>query len=90
MDNFEDIFRDAVGEFSQAVSPQVKFSLGRLYQEVQNKPNDVARIRQIFIELFEFLNTPEGKTQANCKAVSLFISFGDYWNFYLDSLPGLP
>ena len=46
---------------------------------VQNRPVDLAPIKAALIALLEFLTSPAGRTDANCRAVDGFFFRDDSW-----------
>jgi hypothetical protein len=51
----------------------------RLNAELKKKPLDLRAIKAALITLLEFLTSPAGRTDANCRAVDGFFFHDDTW-----------
>ena len=54
--------------------------LRNLYVELQREPVQPLRIRTTLTDLLEFLASPSGRTDANCRAVDSFLGQDAAWD----------
>lgn len=73
--SFDDAFLEAVSDMKQSPSRYVRASLQALFVELYRRPIDVTALEAALVSLLEFLESPAGRTSANCTAVDLFMSF---------------
>lgn len=87
--NFEKIYNNAIeriGKYGGA-SPQLKPLLKRFYEELIHRPANLLAIKESMIDLLTFLTTPDGRTDANCRAVDIFVCIDDDWERDWSDLP---
>lgn len=85
MFDFEKTFEDLV--LAEGGSPELKPLLRDLYDALVSRPADHHKIKAALCATLEFLNTPEGRTDANCKAVDLFLCYDEDWDCDCSDLP---
>lgn len=73
---FEEVFAEAVDV--EEVDPRVVERLRALYEAAAGGGARSAAIAPPLVALLEFLATPEGRTDANCRAVDYFFCLGDW------------
>jgi hypothetical protein len=66
---------------------ELRERLDRFLQELGERPADLASVRAAMIMLLEYLATPEGRTDANCRATDFSIGAENDWQY---QWPGLP
>jgi hypothetical protein len=59
--------------------------LERLYRHLASRPADLSALREAIIGVLEFLTSPRGRTDANCRAVDCFLMQDEAWDG--DELP---
>jgi len=52
----------------------------RLYEELQRTPAELPALRAAIIAMLEFLTTPRGRTDANCRTVDSFLMRDETWD----------
>ena len=57
----------------------------RLHEELQRTPAELPPLRAALIAVLEFLASPRGRTDANCRAVDSFLMRDETWD--ADRLP---
>lgn len=85
MFDFERTYEELVAE--EGGSPELKPLLLDLYDALVTRPVDFIRIKTSVCNTLEFLNSPCGRTDANCKAVDLFLCCDDEWDADCSDLP---
>ena len=60
-------------------TPEVASLVRRLHDVLATRPVDLALARSAMTALVEFLCTPSGRTDANCRAVDTFFMLDDCW-----------
>jgi hypothetical protein len=68
----------AVHREGEAVSPELRPLLERVYVDILSSPTDLAALKKSLEELLEFLSG-RGRTNANCWAVDLFFCLSNGW-----------
>jgi hypothetical protein len=70
-------------ELYQRVSYADK-ALKPLLEELRNQlvthPKNLAELKTALVSLLEFLASPQGRTDGNCRAVDFFLMLDDEWN----------
>jgi hypothetical protein len=74
--DFASVYADAVDV--DGVDPRLKERLRALYEAAVTPPGGPARFLPHLQALLEFLASPEGRTDANCRAVDYFFCLGDW------------
>lgn len=91
MSNFEKIYNRSIkGAYAKAhehASVQLKPLLKNFYEEMIHRPLNIFSLKQRMVELLTFLTTPEGRTNANCWTVDLFIVINDDWEREWSDIP---
>jgi len=88
MSNFDDIYQSvALSRNGEAVSVSLKPQLAVLYDALSHRPIDLANVKTQLIALLSFLNTPTGRTNANCWAIDLFFALPEHWDVSWLDLP---
>ena len=82
--NFEKIYSRTVGADA---SLELKPLLKRFYEMLLAKPYNLREIRDATIAVLDFLSSPQGRTDANCRGVDLFICLDDDWENDWSDLP---
>lgn len=85
MFDFEKTYEELVG--AEGGSPELRPLLRELYSALVNRPADYRQIKKTLCATLEFLNSPGGRTDANCKAVDLFICCDNEWENDWGDLP---
>jgi hypothetical protein len=80
--NFDEAYHNAVDV--EGVSPKLLPHLQALYEAVPKGSAGRPEVRTHLVALLEYLCSPEGRTDANCKAVDYFFCMTD-WSW--DALP---
>jgi hypothetical protein len=80
MRTFEQLYRPA-SDVDQILGPLLE----RLHQSLILRPVDGPALRTAMIGLLEFLASPRGRTDANCRAVDSFLMQDQAWDS--DQLP---
>jgi hypothetical protein len=80
MQTFDQLYHPAVG-----VDETLRPLLEGLYQRLASRPVDSSALRAAIIGVLEFLTSPIGRTDANCRAVDLFLMQDKTWDG--DQLP---
>lgn len=75
----------AGAQAGNAPAPELRPRLHQLHDELTRRPPDLAALKAALVALFEFLASPEGRTDANCRTVDLFLSLAPY-----EQRPDLP
>ena len=83
--SFESIF-DRASTFRR-ISPRLRPLLERVYAEVNRRPGDLPAVQRALEDLFVFLASDEGRTDANCTVTDYFFSFAEEWEEDRDHLP---
>jgi hypothetical protein len=83
--SFEEMFTRASG--FRRISPQLRPLLERIYRGLIRRPVDLAEIRAALEELFLFLSSADGRTDANCTVTDYFFSFAEEWKEEQQNLP---
>jgi hypothetical protein len=60
------------------ITPGLESLARELFEALSTKPLDLARLRSALERLLVFLAGPEGRTDANCKAIDSFLLLGDF------------
>lgn len=68
------------------VSPELRPLLAQLHLAINSEPRDFAAIRASLIRLLAFLAGPQGRTDANCRAVDSFFMLDESWLDLPDAL----
>ena len=91
MSNFDKIYErllsSALSNNRGEISPRLEPLLRRFYEEAIRRPADLRTIKVSLVDIFTFLTTPEGRTDANCWAVDNFVCIDDHWERDLSDLP---
>jgi hypothetical protein len=66
-------------ETFRAADPALQPLVEALNAELKKKPLDLPAIKAALITLLEFLTSPAGRTDANCRAVDGFFFHDDTW-----------
>lgn len=85
MFDFDKTYAELVAQ--EGGSRELKPLLRELYDSLVARPADYQRIKAALCLTLEFLNTPGGRTDANCKAVDLFICYDEEWDADWRELP---
>lgn len=85
MFDFDRTYQELVAD--EGGSPELEPLLRDLYGSLVARPADMARIKTAICMTLEFLNSPAGRTDANCKAVDLFICYDEEWDADWQELP---
>ena len=80
MQTFDQIYRPAAD-----VDESLRPLLERLHQSLNLRPVDSAAVKTAMIGVLEFLASPSGRTDANCRAVDFFLMRDEAWS--ADELP---
>ncbi|MDD5541946.1 MAG: hypothetical protein PHX83_02110 [Acidobacteriia bacterium] len=80
MHTFEQLYRPPSG-----VDESLRPLLERLHKRLTFRPVDAPALRSAIIGVLEFLASPSGRTDANCRAVDLFLTQDEAWDG--DELP---
>ena len=83
--SFESVF-DRASTFRR-ISPQLRPLLERVYGEIDRRPCDLPAVQQALEDLFLFLSSEEGRTDANCTVTDYFFSFAEEWEGDREHLP---
>jgi hypothetical protein len=75
MQTFEQIYRPAAD-----VDESLRPLLERLYQNLQLRPVDSTALKAAMLTVLEFLVSPSGRTDANCRAVDYFLMQDEAWS----------
>lgn len=79
LSEFERIYSEQLARLQDdTISPQLKPLMSRFYHALVCEPPDLQRLKNALIDLLEFLTTPEGRTNGNCRLVDFFICLGDF------------
>ncbi len=62
----------------ESVSPELRMLLQSLYFQIVFHPADLTALKASLVNLLEFLRV-EGRTNANCWAVDLFVAQSERW-----------
>lgn len=91
---FNDIFQEISKRGRQAgrgpISPALQPLLRRLYDAFVSHPRSVTANYSAILDILRYLTTQEGRTDANCWAVDLFVAedwTNDWWPTHSDDLP---
>lgn len=76
MRSFEEVYADAVDV--EGVDPRVVDALRALYSATAGGGAGSVVIAPLLQDLLEFLVSPDGRTDANCRAVDYFFCLGDW------------
>jgi hypothetical protein len=66
-------------EAFREADPALRPLLDTLHARLTASPLDLPAIKQAMIALLEFLSSPTGRTDANCRTVDSFFFFDDTW-----------
>jgi hypothetical protein len=77
MFDFEKTYKELVE--AEGGSPELKPILRELYDSLVTRPADPMRMKATLCRTLEFLTSPGGRTDENCKAVDLFICYDVEW-----------
>ncbi|MBM4020515.1 MAG: hypothetical protein FJ288_19720 [Planctomycetes bacterium] len=74
---------------SPAVSRELGILVPAVCEEIERRPTDRATLRASLEGLLRFLSSPEGRTDANCRAVDIFFCLPEEhgWSGAWDHLP---
>lgn len=61
------------------LASQLRPLLGGAYEAIIARPYDVPRITSAIETLLAYLASPQGRTDAHCRAVDFFFCLGDGW-----------
>src|SRR5882672_832337 len=75
MTTFEQLYRPAT-DVDDALRPL----LLQLHEELQRTPAELPALRAAIITVLEFLTSPRGRTDANCRAVDSFLMHDEAWD----------
>ena len=84
MSNFDKIYDRFV---KQPPAPELRSLLKRFYYSLIKKPYELAEIKQSMTDVLMFLCSEAGRTDANCRAVDMFICIDDGWENDWSDLP---
>src|SRR3989338_1832423 len=89
MTAFDEVFSYYLeGEKCRNASPDLKPLLKQLHDRYLSRPADLKTLKLVLRDLFVFLSSPKGKTQANCWMVDRFLSDHEgKWKLNLSHLP---
>lgn len=73
---FEEVYAEAVDV--EEVDPRVVDRLRALYEATAGGGAGSSVLAPLLVSLLEFLASPEGRTDANCRAVDYFFCLGDW------------
>ena len=76
MRTFDEVYAEAVDV--EGVDPRVVEALRALYDASAGNRSGSAVIAPLLLELLEFLASPQGRTDENCRAVDYFFCLGDW------------
>jgi hypothetical protein len=68
-------------------SPELAAFIEPLYEQLTRSAADLEGIRECLIRLLSFLEMPENRTDANCRATDIFFAIRDYWDKKRITLP---
>jgi len=80
MQTFDQLYHPA-SDVDAALRPLLEY----LHQCLQLRPIDLAVLRVAIVGVLDFLVSPKGRTNANCRAVDFFLMQDEVWN--ADELP---
>lgn len=72
---------------NKEASAELKSLLKHFYEALLKKPYDLGEVKTATIAVLEFLVSPQGHTDANCRGVDLFICLDDDWENDWSDLP---
>lgn len=89
---YNNIFQHTLLDFGdhqeKKVSPELKPLLQKFYQEIKLNPPDLQKLKQALQDIFVFLTSANGRTNANCVTVDIFLSdTADEWRPDISQLP---
>jgi hypothetical protein len=85
MFDFDGTYEELVAD--EGGSPELRPLLRHLYDSLVSRPADYMSIKAAMCRTLEYLNSAEGRTDANCKAVDLFMCCDDEWDADWRELP---
>jgi len=72
------------------ISPELEPLLLDVYKEIQRQSPHVPAVCAALEGLLRFIGSPEGLTEPNLRATSMFFAIDDDWGTPLDELPEIP
>jgi hypothetical protein len=73
--NFEELYQQ-VSYADKALKPLLE----KLRNQLATHPKNLAELKTALISLLEFLASPQGRTDENCRAVDFFLMLDEEWN----------
>ncbi len=87
MASFEEAYADANSKLNQQPNPDLERLLRPVYELIILKPSNLPALKVAMEELLDFLNSAQGRTEANLWAADLFFFFWENWEAGWDHLP---
>jgi len=91
MSNFEILYNRNIENVSfhtnEEVSDELRPLMQSFYSEMISRPVNISALKATVIDILSFLCTPEGRTNANCRAVDLFICINNDWDAVRSQIP---
>jgi hypothetical protein len=75
MQTFDQIYRPAA-DVDESLRPLLEC----LHRSLSLRPIDSAALKAAMISVLEFLSSPSGRTDANCRAVDFFLMRDEVWD----------
>ena len=75
MTTFEQLYHPTTDP-DEALGPLLR----KLHRELQRMPIDLPTLRAAIITVLEFLVSPRGRTDSNCRAVDSFLMHDETWD----------
>jgi hypothetical protein len=73
--NFEELYQ-RVSYADKALKPLLE----ELHKQLSYSPKNLAKLKTSLISVLEFLASPQGRTDENCRAVDFFLMLDEEWN----------